>query len=60
MIVSLTQLDGAWVAVQQSDVEFARDGVEQRHSVDVIGTLSKDASGEFVVTIDPMLDLSEG
>lgn len=57
LIVSLTPLDGAWVALQQSEVEFERDGVMQRYPVDVIGTITKDASGQFVVTIDPTLEV---
>lgn len=55
--VSLTPLDEEWVAVQQFVVEFERGGVPKRGSVVFAGTVGKDASGQFVVTIDPTLDL---
>lgn len=55
--IYITSHDQRWVALQLYNVDYVRSGVTERSLVDVGGTLSKDASGQFVVTIDPTLDL---
>jgi len=55
--VYVTSNDDEWVALQLYNVDYVRSGVTERSLADVAGTLSKDASGQFVVAIDPTLDL---